>query len=72
MRKYLVIIERTESGYSAFCPDLPGCIATAKSKPAIVRAMRTAMEFHLEGMKEEGLKAPRSRTRSAYLEVSAA
>ena len=69
--KYLVIIEKTKTGFSAFSPDLPGCVATGATKEATERNMRDAIAFHLEGMHEEGLEAPEPRSFSTYLEVSA-
>lgn len=69
--KYLVIIEQTETGYSAFSPDLPGCVATGQSKEKVERNMTDAIAFHLEGMHQEGLAVPKPHTFSTYLEVSA-
>ncbi len=50
MLKYLIVIEKTKSGYSAYAPDLPGCIATGKTKKAVERSMYEAVKFHLEGL----------------------
>lgn len=72
MNKYLIIIEKTSSGYSAFCPDLPGCVTTSKTKSSVLRAMQKAIEFHLEGLREEGLRIPLPKTSSTYVEVKAA
>jgi predicted RNase H-like HicB family nuclease len=72
MRKYLIVIEKTSTGYSAFCPDLPGCVATAKTKSGVVRSMGKAIEFHLEGMRLEKLKIPKPSSSSLFLEVKAA
>jgi predicted RNase H-like HicB family nuclease len=69
--KYLVIIEKTKTGFSAFSPDLPGCVATGTTKEETERNMRDAIAFHLEGMHAEGLEAPEPRSFSTYLEVSA-
>lgn len=57
--KYIYVIERTKTGYSAFVPDLPGCVATGKTLATVRRAMREAVDFHLEGMREDGMKIPR-------------
>jgi len=54
MRKYLIVIEKAGRNYSAFCPDLPGCIATASTKKAVEKKITEAIEFHLEGLKEDG------------------
>jgi predicted RNase H-like HicB family nuclease len=69
--KYLVIIEETKTGYSAFSPDLPGCIATGPDKEEVEGNMRDAIAFHIEGMRQEGLPVPQPHTFSTYLEVSA-
>jgi len=58
LMKYLVIIEETKTGYSAFSPDLPGCIAAGSSKEEVEKNMKEAIAFHLEGMGREGLEAP--------------
>jgi len=69
--KYLVIIEETKTGYSAFSPDLPGCVAAGSSKEEVEKNMKEAIAFHLEGMSQEGLEAPQSHSFSTYLEVTA-
>ena len=69
--KYLVIIEQTETGYSAFSPDLPGCVATGDTKVEAEKNMSDAIAFHVEGMHKEGLEIPQPRSFSTYLEVSA-
>jgi predicted RNase H-like HicB family nuclease len=68
--KYLVVIETTESGFSAYSPDLPGCVATGATEEDVEREMREAMEFHLDGLKQEGYPLPKPSTRSAYVEVA--
>jgi predicted RNase H-like HicB family nuclease len=62
MVKYLVVFEKTETGYSAYVPDLPGCIATGKTKNMVEKHIIEAIQFHLEGLKEEKIKIPISRT----------
>lgn len=69
--KYLVILEKTKTGYSAFFPDLPGCIATGSTKKEVQENMRQAVALHLEGMHQEGLEVPPPRSFPTYLEVSA-
>ena len=69
--KYLVIIEETKTGYSAFSPDLHGCIATGSSKEEVEKNMKEAIAFHLEGMDQEGLEVPQPHSFSTYLEVPA-
>ena len=71
MSKYLVIVEETETGYSAFSTDLPGCVATGKTKDEVEKTMRDAIEFHLDGMREEGARIPVPHSYSTYCEVPA-
>jgi predicted RNase H-like HicB family nuclease len=58
MRRYAIIIEKGDSGYGAFVPDLPGCVAVDKSIQETERLIKKAIEFHLEGMKEDGVEFP--------------
>jgi predicted RNase H-like HicB family nuclease len=70
MHKYLIIIEKTETGFSAYSPDLLGCVSTGATRPEVEANMREAIEFHLEGMQEEGYPIPKPSSESAYLEVA--
>jgi len=67
--KYLIVIERTVTGYSAYSPDVPGCIATGSTRDATEREMRQAIAFHLEGLKAEGMTIPEPNSSSSYVEV---
>ena len=67
----LVVIEKTETGFSAFSADLPGCVATGATREKTEKNMRDAIAFHVEGMHEEGLEVPQPHSSSTYLEVSA-
>jgi len=69
--KYLIVIEETKTGFSAFSPDLLGCVATGPSKEEVEKNMRDAIAFHVEGMHQEGLEIPQPHSFSTYLEVSA-
>jgi len=69
MKKYLVVIEKTATGYSAYSPDLDGCVATGKTREEVEREMQEAIEFHLEGMARNGDSIPEPRTYSRYVEV---
>ena len=70
--KYAIVIEKVEgSNYSAYAPDLPGCIATADSLEDIKRLMREGIEFHLDGLREDGLPIPSPTTQVDYAEVAA-
>ncbi|MDZ7667423.1 MAG: type II toxin-antitoxin system HicB family antitoxin [Desulfotignum sp.] len=71
MNKYLVIVEQTKTGYSAFSPDLPGCVATGKTRDEVEQAMRDAIQFHLDGMRQDGERIPVSHSYSTYCEVPA-
>lgn len=69
--QYLVIFEETETGYSAYSPGLPGCISTGATRDDVERNMREAIEFHVEGLKFEGLEIPQPTAFSTYIEVVA-
>ena len=69
--KYTIVIEKTRTGFSAYCPDLPGCIATAHTLGAIKRTMAEAVEFHLEGLRAQHRRAPAAHTLTAEILVSA-
>ena len=71
MTRYLIIIEETETGYSAFSPDLPGCAATGTSIPEVESEMHDAIEFHLEGLRLAGEPVPEPRAKAAWCEVAA-
>jgi predicted RNase H-like HicB family nuclease len=69
--KYAIVIEKAPgSNYSAYVPDLPGCVATADTLEEIKRLMREGIEFHLEGMREDGLPIPQPTTLVDYSEVA--
>lgn len=67
MLKYLVIYEKTDTGYSSYIPDLPGCVATGKTKRQVEKNIYEAMKFHIEGLKLEGLPIPKPYTESETL-----
>jgi predicted RNase H-like HicB family nuclease len=71
MKRYLVVVERTGTGYSAYSPDLPGCISTGRTREDIEANMREAIEFHIEGLRLEGLPVPEPSSESAYINVAA-
>ena len=71
MKKYLIVIEETGSGYSAYSPDLDGCVATERTREEVEREMRDAIAFHLEGIAQSGEPVPEPHTYSAYVEVPA-
>ena len=70
MNRYLIIIEETSTGYSAYSPDVPGCVATGRTRPEVENEMHDAIEFHLEGLREEGLPIPKPSSTAEYVEVA--
>lgn len=68
--RYAVIIERGKRNFSAYVPDLPGCVATGKTRKAVERQIREAMEFHLHGMREDGIAIPKPTSICEYIELS--
>lgn len=69
--RYAVVIEKAESNYSAYVPDLPGCVATGTTIAEVESEIRDAIEFHLEGMREDGLSLPPPSSQVEYIEVTA-
>jgi predicted RNase H-like HicB family nuclease len=67
--KYLVVIEKTRTGFSAYSPDLDGCVAAARTRPAVRRLMQTAIAMHIEGLREDGRKPPKPNSTSDYVIV---
>jgi len=64
MRKYLVVYEKMKTGYSAYAPDLPGVIATGKTKDVVEKNIFDGIKFHLEGLKEERMRIPKASAES--------
>lgn len=71
MKKYLIVIEETSTGFSAYSPDLPGCISTGATQSEVEANMREAIAFHLDGLREEGQTVPEPHTYSTYVELPA-
>jgi len=69
--RYAIVVERTENNYSAYVPDLPGCVATGQTVGEAEDEIREAIEFHIQGMREDGLVIPRPVSIVEYLEVAA-
>ena len=67
--KYVIILEPTSTGYSAYSPDLDGCVAAGDDREETVALMKEAIAFHLEGLVAEGLPVPVPRSESAYVEI---
>jgi len=70
MFRYTIIVEKTNSNYSAYCPDLPGCIATGLTVDETIERMKKAIEFHIEGLKKDGLEIPKPFTKVTSIEVA--
>ena len=71
MAEYTIIIERAEGNYSAYCPDLSGCIATGSTIEETTQRMKEAIKFHLEGLKEGEIAIPEPSTKAVSIEVTA-
>ena len=71
MNRYLIIIEATATGYSAYSPDLPGCVATGRTRAEMEREMRDAIAFHIEGLRLSGQPVPAPHSQASYCEVAA-
>ena len=69
--RYAVVIEQAANNYSAYVPDLPGCVATGNSVAEAEQAIREAIEFHIEGLREDGVTVPQPTSRVDYVEVAA-
>ncbi len=69
--KYTVVIEKTPNNYAAYVPDLPGCVATASTREELLEEIRGAIEFHIEGMREDGEPVPEPQATAGLVEVSA-
>ena len=69
--RYAIVIEQAETNYSAYVPDLPGCVATGDTLEEVETQIRQAMNFHLEGLREDGLPAPRPSSQVEYVEIAA-
>ena len=70
--KYLIIVEKTVTGHSAYSPDLPGVVAAGENRSEVEELMHQAIEFHIEGLKTEGQEIPEPSAYSTYLDVEAA
>ncbi len=68
--RYPIIIEKSKNNYSAYSPDLPGCVATGATIEETLSRMRSAMKFHLEGLRKEGSEILRPSTKVKYVEIS--
>ena len=67
--RYAIVIEKAGENYSAYVPDLPGCVATGESVVAVEQELRTAIRFHIEGLKEDGLPVPDATSIADYVDA---
>ncbi len=67
--RYAVVIEKATHNHSAYVPDLPGCVATGKTRAEAARQIREAIAFHLEGLRDDGLPIPEAHTSTESVEV---
>jgi predicted RNase H-like HicB family nuclease len=67
--RYAVVIEKGERNYSAYVPDLPGCVSVGDTPEEVTAEIREAIEFHLQGMREDGLPIPKPSSQAEYVEV---
>jgi len=71
MYRFLIVIEKTKNNYSAYCPDLPGCVAAGKTRKETELNMHEALEMHIQGMIEDKMPIPESVTFAEYIAVAA-
>jgi predicted RNase H-like HicB family nuclease len=67
--RFAIVIEKAEANYSAYVPDLPGCVATGDTLEDVEREIRDAIRFHIEGLREDGLPVPRPTSIADYVEA---
>lgn len=67
--RYAIVIEKTPKNYSAYVPDLPGCIATGPTRAKVLRLIREAVRLHLDGLREDGLPIPKPTSICEYVET---
>jgi predicted RNase H-like HicB family nuclease len=70
MSRYLIVIEKAKSNYSAYSPDLPGCIATGKTRTETLQNMREAIEMHVHGLLEDKLPVPKPVASADYVAIA--
>ncbi|WP_017718572.1 type II toxin-antitoxin system HicB family antitoxin [Kamptonema formosum] len=67
--RYAIVIEKGETSYGAYVPDLPGCVAVGETLEEVKALIQEAIQFHLEGMREDGLPIPEPRSLCEYVEA---
>ncbi len=71
MIKYAVVIEKGTTSYSAYVPDLPGCVAVGKNREEVVKLIQQAIEFHIDGLREDGEPVPTPASTIEFIDVAA-
>jgi predicted RNase H-like HicB family nuclease len=71
MSQYLIVIEPTGTGFSAYAPDLPGCVSTGQTRQEVEENIKEAIAFHLDGLREEGLPVPQPRSEATLCTIRA-
>lgn len=69
MHRFLIVIEKANGNYSAYSPDLPGCVATGKTRDQVARHMHEAIDMHVRGLLEDKLPVPQSRSFAEYIAI---
>jgi len=69
MRRFLIVVEKANRNYSAYFPDLPGCVATGKTRDQAARRMHEAIQMHVEGLRQDNLPIPKSSSSAEYVAV---
>jgi predicted RNase H-like HicB family nuclease len=71
MTRYLIVIEQTPTGFSAYSPDVMGCVTTGRTREEVESSMREAIAFHLETLREDGVPIPEPSASAAYVDIAA-
>ena len=69
--KYVVVIERGPSSYGAYVPDLPGCVAVGENRDEVIKLIQEAIEFHIDGLRQDGASVPLPSSSVDFVEVAA-
>jgi predicted RNase H-like HicB family nuclease len=67
LERFLIVVEKANGNYSAYCPDLPDCVATGRSREEVMKRMAEAIKLHLEGMREDNIPLPPARSFAEYV-----
>ncbi len=70
MSQYLIVIEPTDTGFSAYAPDLPGCVSTGRTREEVEENMKEAIAFHIDGLREERLPVPQPRSEASLCTIT--